>query len=312
MAAVHQEIEPLRQLRYTLDQLKLNKLAVGGGGFNRCWLNPFGGRTSRNQPSNARFIFGPAVWLRDFLIQPKEGCGLAYIDYIGQEAAIAAALSGDQEYMYACASGDVHHTFGKQAGMIPKDAQEGTYESERNLCKNCSLGTQFGMRYKTLGERTGLSDIGARHLLELHHKIYRTFWKWSDNQVQHALLHKSQRTRFGWIHKFKEPPNPNAVRNWPIQSHGAEILRLAACFGTEDGISICAPVHDAFLIMAPLSRLEADIARMRGHMAEASRVVLKGFEIRTDVHRTLYPDHYSDPKGRGKEMLATVLNLLYE
>ena len=62
--------------------------------------------------------------------------------------------------------------------------------------------------------------------------------------------------------------------------------------------------------MSPLDRLEEDIAKMRECMEEASRVVLKGFPLRTDVHQYLYPDHYSDPKGRGKKMLATVTSLL--
>ena len=49
---------------------------------------------------------------------------------------------------------------------------------------------------------------------------------------------------------------------------------------------------------------------MRAYMEEASAVVLDGFRLRTDVHTFLYPDHYSDPKGRGKEMLGVVSELL--
>jgi DNA polymerase I len=49
--------------------------------------------------------------------------------------------------------------------------------------------------------------------------------------------------------------------------------------------------------MAPLDRLDADIARMQACMAEASRIVLDGFEIRTDVKRVNYPDRYADPRG---------------
>ena len=47
MAEIHPELELLRQLRYSLDGLKLNDLRVGHDGFNRVWLNPFGSRTSR-------------------------------------------------------------------------------------------------------------------------------------------------------------------------------------------------------------------------------------------------------------------------
>jgi hypothetical protein len=75
-----------------------------------------------------------------------------------------------------------------------------------------------------------------------------------------------------------------------MQANGAEMLRLACCLATERGIEVCAPVHDAVLICSPLDRLEDDIANMRAAMAEASKIVLAGFELRTDVMRVRYPD----------------------
>ena len=82
-----------------------------------------------------------------------------------------------------------------------------------------------------------------------------------------------------------------------MQANGAEMLRLAACFATEQGIEVCALIHDAVLICAPLDRLDADWRRMRACMAKASRIVLDGFELRTDVHLVRYPDRYPDPRG---------------
>ena len=91
--------------------------------------------------------------------------------------------------------------------------------------------------------------------------------------------------------------NPRSLRNFPMQGNGAEMLRLACCLATERGIEVCAPVHDAVLICAPLDRLDADIAGMRAAMAEASRIVLNGFELGTDVATVRYPDRYSDKRG---------------
>jgi hypothetical protein len=82
-----------------------------------------------------------------------------------------------------------------------------------------------------------------------------------------------------------------------MQANGAEMLRLACCLATERGIEVCAPVHDAILICAPLDRLGQDIAAARACMAEASRAVLDGFDLRTDVAITRYPERYSDPRG---------------
>ena len=62
-------IGPLRELRYSLSKLRLNDLQVGSDGRNRTLLGLYGSKTGRNQPSNAKYIFGPAKWIR-FLITP--------------------------------------------------------------------------------------------------------------------------------------------------------------------------------------------------------------------------------------------------
>ena len=82
-----------------------------------------------------------------------------------------------------------------------------------------------------------------------------------------------------------------------MQANGAEMLRLACCLATEQGIEVCAPVHDAVLICAPLDRLEADIAQMQDIMREASRIVLNGFELGTDATVVRHPDRYMDERG---------------
>jgi DNA polymerase-1 len=310
MARLYPELEPLRQLKYCLEKLKLHDLAIGRDGFNRCWLNPFGSRTSRNQPSNSRFIFGPAVWLRDYLIQPKPGWGIAYLDWSGQEFGIAAALSGDRAMREAYESGDIYLTFGKQAGVLPADATVQTHGRQRDLFKVCVLATQYGQQYRSLAEQIDQPDVFARDLLEHHHRIYARFWDWSDNRVNRCLLYSEQQTVFGWRLRFRGHPRITSVRNFDMQANGAEMLRLACCLGTEAGVSICAPVHDAILMMAPLDRLDEDVTRMRAYMEEASRIVLRGFRLRTDQHVFRYPEHYSDPRGRGRSMLEMVLTFL--
>lgn len=121
MARAYPEIAPLRELRVSLSQMRLADLAVGSDGRNRCLLSAFRARTGRDQPSNAQFIFGTAVWLRG-LIKPKPGYGIAYIDWSQQEFGIAAALSGDPLMKAAYLSGDPYLAFAKQAGAVPLEA----------------------------------------------------------------------------------------------------------------------------------------------------------------------------------------------
>src|SRR5262249_21336249 len=126
--AYPEQIGPLREVRHALYQLRLNDLAVGSDGRNRCLLSAFRSetgpafrsKTGRNQPSNSRFIFGPSVWLRS-LIRPAPGRAVAYIDWGGQEYGIAAALSADPTMQTDYRSGDPYLAFGRRIRAVPAD-----------------------------------------------------------------------------------------------------------------------------------------------------------------------------------------------
>jgi DNA polymerase-1 len=309
MAKAHPVISPLRELRSTLSELRLNDLAVGRDGRNRTILSAFRSRSGRNQPSNAKFIFGPSVWVRG-LIKPPPGYAVAYIDWSQQEFGIAGALSGDTAMMEAYASGDPYLTFAKQARAVPADATKASHRNERELYKQCVLATQYGMGAESLAARIGQPPIVARDLLRMHRETYSRFWNWSDASLDHAMLHGSLHTVFGWRVHVGEISNPRSLRNFPMQANGAEMLRLACCLGVERGIQICAPVHDAVLICAPEQDADADVETMRAAMAEASRIVLGGFELGTDVKVTRWPDRYEDE--RGSIMWSRVMGLIGE
>jgi len=306
-ARAYPAVSPLRELRSSLSDLRLNDLAVGSDGRNRTILSAFRSRTGRNQPSNSKFIFGPSVWLRG-LIKPPPGYGLAYVDWSQQEFGIAAALSGDIAMQAAYQSGDPYLAFAKQAGIIPQDATKASHGPKCELCKQCVLAVQYGMEAPSLALRIAQPPIVARDLLRAHHETYRHFWAWSDAAVDQAMLLGVISTVFGWPVRVGERSNPRSLRNFPMQANGAEMLRIACCLARERGIEVCAPIHDAVLICAPLDRLDADIAAMRAAMAEASRLVLAGFELGTDVKVVRWPDRYADP--RGSEMWDRVCKLV--
>jgi DNA polymerase-1 len=306
-ARAHAVVAPLRELRGALSEMRLSDLAVGRDGRNRTILSAFRARTGRNQPSNTKFIFGPSVWLRG-LIQPPPGHGVAYVDWAQQEFGIAAALSGDPKMMQAYRSGDPYLAFAKQAGAVPSNATNSTHKAVRNQFKACVLAVQYGMEADSLAQRIGQPPIRARELLRLHRETYRVFWRWSDAAVDQAMLTGNLHTVFGWRVQVPAVSNARSLRNFPMQANGAEMLRLACCLGTERGIEICAPVHDAMLICARLDCLEADIGRMQDAMREASQIVLNGFELGTDANVVGHPDRFMDE--RGAVMWQRVMTLL--
>jgi DNA polymerase family A len=306
-AKSHPEIAPLRELRSALSDLRLNDLAVGRDGRNRCLLSVFQARTGRNQPSNSKYIFGPSVWLRG-LIKPPPEHALVYLDWSQQEFGIAAALSADDNMLAAYESGDPYLAFAKLAGAVPPDATKKSHGPQRELFKACVLATQYGMGSDALAARIGQPPVVARDLLRAHHETFRKFWSWSDAAVNYAMSKSALHTVFGWTVHIGADSNPRSLQNFPMQANGAEMLRLACCLATERGVEVCAPVHDALLICAPLGELEAAIAAMRSAMAEASRIVLSGFELGTDASIVRWPHRYSD--GRGTRMWNEVTALV--
>ena len=309
MARLHPEIEPLRQLRKTLATLAKNKLTVGADGHNRAMLSPFRSKTGRNQPSNSKFIFGQPAWMRS-LIKPEKDRAVAYIDWSQQEFGIAAALSGDEAMMQAYRSGDPYLSFAIQAGAAPPHATKASHKVIRDQFKALVLAVQYQMSAEGLARRLGCSVFKAETLLRLHRRTFSKFWAWSDRTENIALMRRSIRTMFGWRLHVGSDVNLRTIRNFPMQATGAEMLRLACSLATEERINVVAPVHDAVMIEGDAADIDVTVERMQAIMAEASRVVLGGFELSSDAKVVRWPDRYVDEKGG--EMFQRVMRLLEE
>ena len=126
----------------------------------------------------------------------------------------------------------------------------------------------------------------------------------------YALLNHSIHTVFGWRFHVDERTNPRTIRNFPMQANGAEMLRLACSLAVEQGVRVCAPVHDALLIEAPISLLDDAIALTKQAMAQASVLVLGKGPLRTEVKVIRYPDRYHD--ARGQSMWNTIWTVIQE
>lgn len=296
MAKRFPQLGPLKELRYSLGQLRLADLAVGPDGRNRTLLSAFRATTGRNQPSNSKSIFGPSVWLRG-LIKPGEGRAVAYIDWSSQEVWIAAKLSGDEALLAAAASGDPYLAFAKRAGLAPEDATKASHKAVRDACKTCVLGVNYGMRAQSLAYRTGLSTVESQELLRKLARAYPVYTEWTQQVVNAGLLGGQLQTVFGWTVRAGASTRPNSLQNFPMQANGAEMLRLACCLATEAGISVCAPVHDALLVEGAAADIGDVVAATQAHMATASGIVLDGLEVGTDTDVVAWPDRYADKRG---------------
>ncbi len=88
------------------------------------------------------------------------------------------------------------------------------------------------------------------------------------------------------------------IKNFPCQSTGAEILKVACILPAENCIKIIAPIHDAILIECGEEEVDEIIPKAQKLMTEASTMVLGfGNSIETDVDVIKYTERCSDPRG---------------
>jgi hypothetical protein len=297
MAQLYPRLEPWRQLRSTLSQLRLSDLVIGRDGRNRVSLMPYRSKTGRCQPSNSKFIFGTASWLRN-LIEPEPGKALLHFDYSQQELAVAAALSQDPAMIAAYESGDAYVGFGRQIGLIPTGGTGASHPREREQSKRCSLGVLFGMTAWGLARRIQQPVFTGRELLEAHQRIYPTFWKWSDAAEHFGMLHNYTDTVLGWRMHVTEETKGRTLRNYPMQSNGSEMLRTACCYAYDRGVALAAPIHDALLVESDIDAVEETRATVLDCMRKASEVILDGFALRTGYEVIVPPGHYEEERGR--------------
>ena len=170
------------------------------------------------------------------------------------------------------------------------------------------LAIGYGMQAPSLARKTGKTLAEAKELLQLHASTYPDFTRWREAIVDRARLNGWLSTNFGWRRQGCENAPATELMNWPIQSAGADLMRLVCIAATEAGIELAAPVHDGFLIVAPLDRLHAEIERMKAIMIRASTVVTGGLPIQVEVEPVRFPDRYMDE--RGQAMWDRVMGLL--
>ena len=312
MGELYPQVEPLRQLRHTLSQLRLSDLAVGPDDRNRCMLGQFVASTGRNAPKASQYIFGPSTWLRG-LIKPEAGRALAYIDWSSQEIGIAAALSEDANLLGAVISGDPYIYFAKMAKLVPDDATKDSHPAVRETCKRCMLGVNYGMGELSLAFRINKSTVEARDLLRRHREIFPRFWAWSRDAVRVASLSGHLDMAFGWrVHDGPET-RPQSLMNRPCKGTRAEMMRLAAIAGVRSGVQIDAVIHDAFLV-------ESDREPDRGHVASMQAAM--AVRVQQGAWRagaadgcqagSHWPGRYMDSRPAAKAMWARVMGILAE
>jgi hypothetical protein len=86
------------------------------------------------------------------------------------------------------------------------------------------------------------------------------------------------------------------------------MLRLACCLATERNVNVLAPFHDALMVEGPADEIGEIVGLAQEAKAEASAIVLGGFQLRSDATIVRWPDRYMD--GRGREFWGRVMRMM--
>jgi hypothetical protein len=292
------EIQKIHRLRGSMSVLQSNSIRVGPDGRHRCSMLTFKTGTSRNAPRDS--IIASAVWVRSALMAPP-GYSLITIDWANQEIAIVAILSGDRELIRAYETGDIYHAFGMAAGVVKEPDPEAWRRSpggelQRQMLKAAVLAINYGMGAEALALKVGITVNEALALLATHHRVYHRFWTWREQYIDTALIRGEMRTIMGWPQRIVAV-NRRAIANFAAQANAAELMRLAACIATEEGIEIGMPVHDQFIAVAPSAEAQLVADRLARIMVDAGAVLFgRALRFRSTFNIIPHGQRYTDKR----------------
>jgi hypothetical protein len=281
-----------------IDALKNLRLEIGSDGRNRFWLNPFGTKTGRNNPSTNRALFGLPHTMRSFM-KPGPGMALAQIDYGSQEIGIAAALSHDPALMADYQSGDPYRQFAAQALGVLNPT-----EQQRQVYKATVLGRIYGLGAVSLARNLGISRREAERIIDQMHTRYPVLNAWLERVITKAAHLVPIVCTLGWsLTAAGKPGEERTFLNFPMQANASELMRLVIVRASKLRLIGCA--HDSFLIEDTIDRIEQSVAEMQEIMRRSSRDLFGGFELRADCKLqdiVRYPDRFVDKRERESGM----------
>jgi hypothetical protein len=292
-----------------IDALARLGLEIGADGRHRIWLNPFGTKTGRNNPST-KALWGLPHTMRSFM-RPGPGMAIAQVDYGSEHIGIAAALSGDPTLMADYLCGDPYRQFAAAALGITDPTG-----LQRSVYKACVLGRIFGMGADTLARNLGISRSQAQRILDQMSARYPVLNAWLQRILIKAAHIVPIICTLGWsLTASGRADEERTFLNFPMQGN-AELLRLV--FARAGDLPIIGCAHDSFILEDRIDRIEQTVWEMQEIMRKASRDLLGEFELRADYDPaedcTHYPNRFIDKRERedGMQHWNWLMRLLEE
>jgi hypothetical protein len=220
MIATYPVLKIFYEDKRMIDALARFDLEIGSDDRHRIWLNPFGTKTGRNNPST-KTLWGLPHTMRSFM-RALPGMAIAQVDYGNEEVGIAAALSGDPLLIADYLSGDPYRQFAAAALGITNPTA-----SQRQLYKAYVLGRIYGMGVETLARNLGITRWHAQDILDQMSARYPVLNAWLERVLIKAAHIVPVICTLGWSLTASGKTNEaRTFLNFPMQANGAELMRL--------------------------------------------------------------------------------------
>lgn len=204
------------------------------------------------------------------ILSPPKGGSYVLLDYTSQELVIAAVKACDNNILTLYEKGDLYEALSNQV-------TDG--ELSRDSFKSLIIKVFYGQAPMNAAEELGINKVDAFRWVKKLKTITKLLDSFLDEQACNAYSIGEIRS-LDWRMSVDSETNFLTLRNWPIQSCGADILHRGCLALQASGIPVLLTNHDSFLILVDNKNAKETTLLAERLLRDASAEVLSGYQLK--------------------------------
>ena len=218
------------------------------------------------------------------ILSPPLGGSYVLLDYSSQELVIAAVKARDKNILALYKQGDLYDALSNQVT---------NGELSRDTFKSLIIKIMYGQTPMNAAEELGINKVDAFRWVKKLKTITKLLDNFLDEQACNAYSIGEIRS-LDWRMSVDSETNFLTLRNWPIQSCGADILHRGCIALHASSIPVLLTNHDSFLILVDDKNAKETILLAERLLLDASAEVLDGYQLKIKIE--LIVGNYSSDK----------------